>query len=341
VKPYVVLYNQDENVRGGDARDAIAARDSSEASEAVRAALLPLGPVVMVETTDGDPVSLAHRLAELEPRVVFNLAEAGRGVPELEACIAGLLDLVGLAYTGSPLQTLSLCLDKPKTKALLAGHGLPVPPGAVLRDAARDPLEGVTWPAIVKPACMDASHGIEPSNVVSDERSARARARELIERFPPAALVERFIDGRELNVTVADTGSGPEVFPVAEVDWRLPPGVPRVCGYEAKWVAGTEAFEKTPVVAAKLSPALERRVHAVALAAFEAVSARDYARVDMRVDAAENPWILEVNPNPCIAPVAGVARAVTTAGWSYDEFIRRIARNAEARGPLAPLARRR
>jgi len=90
-----------------------------------------------------------------------------------------------------------------------------------------------------------------------------------------------------------------------------------------------------------VAPALLARVHEIALAAFEAISGRDYVRVDMRVDAAGEPYILEVNPNPCIAPVAGVARAAGVAGWSYDEFIRRIVRNAEARGPLSPLARRR
>jgi len=340
LKPYVVLFNQDENVRGGEARDAIAARDSAEASGAVRRALEPLGEVALVETKDGDPVELALRLRELAPRVVFNLAEAARGVPELEACVAGVLDLLGVPYTGNTVQTLALCLDKPKTKALLHGLGLPVPRGVVLRDAAEGSLEGVTFPAIVKPACMDASHGIEPSNVVPDERSAREKARALLARFPGGAIVERFVDGRELNVTVVDVGSGPEVMPLAEVDWQLPPGVPRVCGFEAKWVEGTQAFGGTPIVCpAKLSKALERRVHEIALAAWDAVSGRDYVRVDVRVDADEQPFILEVNPNPCIAPVAGVARSVGVAGWSYDDFIRRIVANAEARGPLAPLAR--
>jgi len=341
VRPYAVLYNQDENIQGGDARDAIAARDSREASAAVGAAIAPLGPVVMVETKDGDPLDLSRRLLELEPRVVFNLAEAARGVAELESAIASLLELLGLAYTGNRPQTLALCLDKQKTKNLLHGAGIPVPRGVVLVDAARDSLAGLEYPVIVKPACMDASHGIEPTNVVHDEKAARAKAAELIQKFPPSVIVERFLDGRELNVTIADVGKGPEVLPLAEVDWRLPPGVPRVCGYEAKWVEGTQAFNKTPIVCpTTLAPELERRVREIAIASFEAVSGRDYARVDIRLDQDERPFVLEVNPNPCIAPIAGVARSAGVAGWSYDEFIRRIVHNAEQRGPLAPLARR-
>lgn len=342
MRPYVILFNKDENVQGGDALDAIAARDSGEAGEAVRIALGGLGPVEMVETVDGDPVSLSQRLADLDPRAVFNLAEGARGVAHLEACVAALLELMGMSFTGSTVQTLALCLDKPKTKALLLGNGLPVPRGVVLRDAETGSLAGVQYPAIVKPACMDASHGIEPGNVVANERAARDKAAELLAKFPPAVIVEQFIDGRELNVTIIDTGTGPEVFPLAEVDWNLPPGTPRVCGYEAKWVEGTGAFVDTPIICpAKVSPPLERRVREIALAAYEAVSARDYARVDMRIDAAENAYILEVNPNPCIAPNAGVAYSADRAGWSYDELVCRIVANAEARGPLAPLARSR
>ncbi len=342
MKPYVVLCNRDENIEGGDERDAIAARDSSESSEAVSRALEHLGPVVVVETEDGDPGAIARRLDELDPRVVFNLAEAARGVPDLEACVAGLIELLGLPYTGNRPQTLALCLDKPKTKALLRGMGIPVPPGVVLRDAERGSLEGLEYPAIVKPACLDASHGIEPSNVVRDEREARAKAAELLERFPPSVIVERFVDGRELNVSIVDAEEGPLVLPLAEIDWHLPPGIPRVCGYDAKWVEGTTGFRSTPVVCpARVSPELARRIRETALAAYEAVSARDYARVDVRVDAEENIFVLEVNPNPCIAPIAGVARSAGVAGWSYDELIRRIAENAEHRGALAPLARRR
>lgn len=216
-----------------------------------------------------------------------------------------------------------------------------MPRGIVVRDAAHDSFDGLDYPAIVKPTCMDASHGIEPANVVADERSARAKAAELLARFGGSVILERFLDGREFNVTVADLGER-TVLPLAEVDWKLPPGVPRVCGYEAKWVEGAEAFQKTPIVCpAAVEPALAARIRSVALAAVNAVGGRDYVRVDMRLDEDERPFVLEVNPNPCITPIAGVARSARIAGWSYDDFIGRIVANAEKRGPLHPLARRR
>jgi D-alanine-D-alanine ligase len=343
MRSYVVLWNRDENVRGGQELDALAATSTEDVIEPLRAALAKLGPVEIVETGDGDPEALARALKAKDPRVVFNLAEAARGVPELEPCVAGVLELLGIPYTGNTPQTLALCLDKGKTKLLLTGAGIPVPRGVVLRDAAGDPMLGLEYPVIVKPAAMDASHGIEPSNVVWDEAAARSKAAELITRFPPAALVERFIDGRDLLVALLQVGAGapPTVLPLGEIDFQLPPGVPRVSGFQSKWVTSSEAFERTPgVYPARVSAALARRIREVAVAAFVAVGGRDYARIDVRVDADDRPFVLEVNPNPCLNPYTGLGRASAVAGWSYDELVHRIVRNAEERGALAPLPRR-
>ncbi|MBI3722466.1 ATP-grasp domain-containing protein [bacterium] len=344
MRPYVVLANQDENVRGGGASDAIAAAQSTKDALRVREAILPLGPCELVLTSDGNPERVAHELRARDPRVVFNLAEAARGVPELEACVAALLQLLGVAFTGNGPGALALSLDKPRTKAVLRGSGVPVPRGIVVSDARRASFEGLSFPLIVKPACMDASHGIEPTNVVSSEDTARSKAAELLAKFPGSAIVEEFVDGRELNVSVVEIepGRGPTVLPLAEIDWRLPPGMPRVVGYEAKWVEGSETYRKTPVVCpADLSSELERRVREVALGAWDAVGCRDYARIDVRVDADERPFVIEVNPNPCISPDAGLARSVAASGLAYDDFIRRLVRNAEERGPDHPLARSR
>jgi len=338
VRPYVVLYNGDDNIRGGSALDALAVRDVQEAARAVAASLRRLGEVAVVESGDGDPERLARQLRAQDPCLVFNLADAVGGVAEREAHIPALLELLGLPYTGNTSQTLALCLDKPKTKALLRRAGLPTPSGAVLRDPWRDSLTGPTYPVIVKPTAADASHGIEPTNVVEDERAARSKAAEIIARFPPAALVETFIDGREFNVAVVqlEPSGRPELLPLAEIDWRLPEGVPRVCGFTAKWVASSESAKQTPIVCpAAVSATLERRIRDLCVAAFDAVSGRDYLRIDLRVDENEDPSILEINPNPCLSPDAGLARSARVAGWSYDELIERIARQAEARGSVA------
>jgi D-alanine-D-alanine ligase len=338
VTSYAVLYNDDDNVRGGSAEDAIAAQDARDAAAGVAEAIRKFGNPELIAVSGRDPEPLIRALKACAPRAVFNLAEAVDGVPELESCVAGLLELMGLPYTGNMPQTLALCLDKWRAKAVLRGSGVPVPQGVLVRDAERDSLAGLEYPVIVKPAAMDASHGIDFANVVADEAAARAMAAELIARFPPAALVERFVDGREFNIGMLQTAAGaePMLLPLAEVDWQLPPGVPRVMGFAAKWHPSSEVYKMTDIICpATASPELERRIREVCLAAFAAVGGRDYLRVDLRVDHDERPFVIEVNPNPCISPVAGFAAAAREIGWHYDEIIRTIVQNAETRGARA------
>lgn len=343
VQPRVILYNDDENVEGGEARDALAVVDVREQVEPVRAALAELGPVELVTTGRGDPEEIARALTGLAPRCVFNMAEAARGVPALESCVAGLLELLGLAYTGNGPQTLALCLDKPKTKLLLAGAGLPVPPGVVLRDAWRDPLARLAYPLIVKPAGMDASHGIDDASVVHDEASARARAADVIRRFPPAALVERYIDGDDALVGLLQErpGAPPTVLPLGKIDFRLPAGRPRISSFASKWDVASDVYGSTlGQYPADFEPALAERIRRVAAAAFVATGCRDYARVDVRVGRDGALWVLEVNPNPSLIPAWALARAAGLAGWSFPALVQLLVRNAEQRGPLSPLPSR-
>jgi D-alanine-D-alanine ligase len=341
MRPFVVLYNDDDNVSGGSEEDRVAVVDVRDTVDAVAAALRELGPVEVMRTGRGDPEEIAHALKRFDPRCVFNLAEAARGVAGLEACVAGLLDLLGLPYTGSGPQTLSLCLDKPKTKLLLRGAGIRVPPGVVIHDADRDSFTGLEYPLIVKPACMDASHGIDDASVVHDEAAARAKAAEVIRRFPPAALVERFIDGEDALVAIIQQGAAarPTVLPLGMIDFRMPPGVPRVSTFASKWAFGTDEFDRTPgVYPAPFAPEVAQRIRAVAAAAFEATSCRDYARVDVRVDWKGRPFVLEVNPNPSLSQGVGVARAAGLAGLAYAQLVQRFAKNAEERGAQSALS---
>ncbi len=343
-RPHVLLYNDDDNVEGGSDLDRLAVQDVLEFLEPVSDALRKFGPVAIVKTGLGDPEELARELKRLDPRCVFNLAEAARGVAAFEGCVAGLLELLGLPYTGNTPQTLLLCLDKPKTKLLLKGAGIPVVPGVVVCDAERDSLEGLEYPVIVKPACMDASHGIDDSNVVTDEALARAKAKELIGRFPPSVLIENYVDGNDALVALIQeqAGARPTVLPLGTIDFQIAAGRPRVSTFASKWEVGTEYFEKTiGVYPAPFSPKLARRIAEVSVAAFEALGCRDYARVDVRIDWDENPYILEVNPNPCMTPGVGIARAAGLAGWTYEALVQRFVKNAEERGPLSPLPRSR
>lgn len=332
-----VLVNDDGALAAGGGDEAVAA--SLEAATAIAAALGRAGRDVALVRAPGDPAALLAAVRAADAACWFNLCESLRGDARLEAAVAWLLELEGVAYTGSPPRALALALEKPLCRAALREAGVPVPRGAVLA-RPDDPLAGPAPPRpgrrwIVKPAREDASHGVALESVVAGEAAARARAAWVIETFRQPALVEEWIDGRELNVSLLEGPDGAlEVLPLAEIDFSAwPAGAPRVVTYDAKWRPDSPEYRGSPSVAAgPLEPALAARVREVARAAFRAVGLRDYGRVDLRLCPADGPLVIDVNPNPDLSPDAGLARAAARGGLPHDDLCRTLVDRALARG---------
>ncbi len=327
----VVLYNDDAQLSSGRREDAVAVAAVAASAQAVTEACLANGWPALALASAPDPAALIAQLRAAAPDLVFNLVESVRGEARLEAAVAGLLELLALPYTGSPPPALSLCLDKVSAKAVLREAGVRVPRGAVLRDA-REPLPEVPPPWIVKPSREDASHGIDAGSVVASAEAARAKVAELLATYAQPILVEELVPGRELNVALLGAGEAATVLPPGEIDYSaLPAGHPPILTYAAKWDEASPVFGQTPSVAAQLSPELRAGVEATARRAYAALGLRDYGRVDLRLDAAGDPVVLEVNPNPDLSPDAGFARAAARAGWSYGDLIGRIVTAAAER----------
>ncbi len=251
--------------------------------------------------------------------LVFNMCEGVNGVAALEPSVIAVLELLALPYTGSSSFTTALCLRKHVVNGLLAGAGLPVPEFTMVRTG--DPVKSIGFPAICKPAAEDASIGIEQKSVVRTRRALGERVEAMLERWNQV-LVQRYVAGREVNVGVL----GDQVLPVAEIDFSgMPKGKWRIVSYRSKWEIGSDEDAGTaPRCPADLPPELDAEVRRVALEAWRVVGGQGYGRVDMRIDAQGQPWILEVNPNPDIAPDAGLARMAGTAGMSYGRLIRAV-----------------
>lgn len=273
-----------------------------------------------------DGPTMLRQVAGIEADVVVNLAESWAGSARYEAAVAWALEVRGGPYTGVGPRALALCLDKPTTRAVLASCGVPVPAGAVVTSAD----DG--WPAglstsgrwIVKPAAQDASHGIDAASVVDGPDAALARARQLSERGLGAAVVERFVDGGEVNVSIVELGDAPaRVLPIARIDFsRLPPGTPHILTYAGKWDAASPEYAGTESVEARdLTPLQRERITAAALGAWRALGLAGYGRVDMRLDADGHPWVIDVNPNPDLSKDAGLVLAADRAGLSYDQLV--------------------
>jgi D-alanine-D-alanine ligase len=250
--------------------------------------------------------------------LVFNLAEGLGGRAEDEPRVAALLELGGVPLTGSSSDTLSLCRRKDRVNALLGSHGVPVP-AWVVAEPGRTPAWD-DFPAIVKPVGEDGSVGIHEWSVADDALELNA----VLLRQSVPSLVQRFVGGRELNVALV----GDEALPVAEIDFA---GRQRVVSYAAKWEAGSEADRSTrPACPARIPDTLRDAALDLARSAWTAVGGRGYGRVDLRADDAGHLYVLDVNPNPDLAPDAGLARMAEAAGWGYAGLIQRIV--AEATG---------
>ncbi len=327
MKRIVVLYNlEDEGA-------AIDASSVADAASAIAGALTERGYQATTATLRGtDVLEVLARLRADQPDLVFNLCEAMAGDSRNEPTFVGLLDLFGIPYTGADLLGLASCLYKQRAKDILIGRGVSTPPYRLIEEASVDQpaLDGLDYPWFVKLVHEDASVGITEANVVRSASELRARSRELITQYKQPVIAERYVEGREINVTLIGNGAAPRVLPLHEIDFAAMPGDrPKIVSYAAKWDEAHVDYEGTkPVPLRDATPELVEVVERTARAAWHALGLRDYGRVDLRVDAAGVPWVIDVNPNCDISPDAGVARSAKVAGMTYPELIELIARTA-------------
>jgi len=246
-----------------------------------------------------------------------------------------VLELMGVAYTGSSPEALARALYKDRVKAVLSAAGIPTPAACVM-SRAEDPFD-LSYPAIVKPVREDGSAGIAPASVVACEGELRARVGQITREFDQPCIVEEFVHGRELNVALVGYPTA-RVLPLSEIDFgALAEGVPRIVSYEAKWSPGSAADLGTrPVLHPDLAPPLAAKVRKVAVDAFRAVGLRDYGRVDVRLSDSGIPYVIDVNPNCDLSATAGLARAAAAVGIDYHALVRLVVRYAQKRKKSKP-----
>ena len=288
-----------------------------------------------------DPTILIDGLQRIQPNAIINLYEGIADWGQSEAYMAGCMELLNVPFSGSSAQPLMLCRSKTLTKQLLAGAGLSTARFLALEHGPI-PQCPIPWPVIVKPAAEDASVGIDQNSVVTSQEQLEARVTYLRERYGASVLIEQFITGREFNVAVIEQDGVLRTLPFSEIFFKPPmhkPGLWPIVSFDAKWHPESEDFVATPVKnPADVEPALAEEVSRLAQQAFRLLGCRDYARIDFRVDEAGTPYILEVNPNPCISPLAGLAEGLASARIPYPEFVLNLFRAALKRGPFPKLA---
>lgn len=323
---------------------------------AVRAALDLLGHRYVLRPVTLDLAGLADSLRKHRPDIVFNLVESLDSVDALAPCAAAAIEQLGLPLTGSRSDTLWLSNHKPLAKQFMRSARLPTPDwfDPVWAPFDRTKIEDArtgsetddspdSWHDqrfIVKPRSEHASFGMDESSIIQPRNQFELG--QLVEqhshRLGQPCFAEKYIDGREFNVSLLARDDDCEVLPLAEIDFSaFGNDKPRIVDYKAKWA--TDSFEYRHTSRTFLDPAVDVTLQAtlrrLARHCWQVFHLSGYARVDFRVSADGQPWILEVNTNPCLSPDAGFAAALESACISFPQAIARIL--ADASGPPLPV----
>ena len=271
----------------------------TEAAQGVASAI----PGAVIEGVGGEMREVLGAIDRHRPDVVFNCCESPLGRPDFEPHVAALLEWLGVPFTGAGSECLALCRRKDRVNPLLAAAGVAVPRSG-------------GFPCIVKPADEDGSYGIWTGSICETAAEIERARSHLKGRI----LIEEFLPGREFSVALWGDGT-PEYDSVGETIFA---GGVRLRTYFSKWYDCVEHRHAPFVYGTEIEPALRAEVIELARGAWRVVGARDYLRVDIRLDAAGRPHVLDVNPNPEISPGAGLHQAVTAAGWEWPCFTQKL-----------------
>jgi D-alanine-D-alanine ligase len=316
------------------ARDEFAEWDSPATIAAVESALSRLGKVVRLEANEDFP----ERLRQARPDIVFNIAEGFHGVNR-EAHVPAICEFYGIPYSGSDPFTLTLCLDKARAKETLAFHGIPTPKFLLVEKLADlyRVAEKLTLPLFVKPVHEGSSKGITDSNLCRDRDQLFRQTEFLLENYRQPVLVEEFLPGKEFTCAVLGNGDEATVLPLVAMNFEsLPEGALPIYSFDAKFVWDRpenplDIFQCPARITRELQASIER----VTLDAFRVLGCRDWARIDVRLDADGKPNVLEVNPLPGILPDPAdnscLPKAARAAGIGYEELIQNCLKYAAAR----------
>lgn len=333
-KKVAVLYTSVEESLVGIADEKMReSMDLAVSARAVAEGLSGSGVRSQYFTFGKDIVALAESFRSFGADAVFNLSECPLNSAQKEPHGAALLELLRLPYTGNGPMPLSVCNNKALTKRILASHGIPTPKFRLYSDVPRG-RPGLCFPVIVKPAREDGSAGITEDSIVEDEAGLAAQVAHVIEKYGQEALAEEFVGGREFNVAVLGNGTAEDphrTFPPAELVYRNPRW--RICSFESKWDPGHPSYaEIAPRCPADVPADLRARLSLLTIECARVFGLCGYARVDFRTDGNGKLFVLEVNPNPDISPDAGLARAASVEGYTYEALLLEILRLGLARG---------
>ncbi|HAK94584.1 MAG TPA: hypothetical protein DCM87_06185 [Planctomycetes bacterium] len=321
-----LIYNADTDVGPEAPQDHGGTAGLRQMVHTQARALRRLGHKVTIVPLARDLSTFQRRLRRLDPQVVFNQYDDVLHGALYEMRVAAVVRMMGFPMTGSSALALGLTRYKYMSASLLQGAGIPIPPSTVLIEKISDVKRYRGHPPlIVQPGQEHAGVGLDRSSVVDSKNALRLKVARILSTYKQPALVQRFLPGREFNVGIVG-GRRLRVLPLAEVDYdELPPDIPPIMSYAAKWIETSVEYQRTSVrCPAPVDAELARQISTTALRAFRAVGGWGYGRVDIRLDDAGVPRVLEVNCNPCLEAGVGLARSARVAGIEFSQLLQLI-----------------
>jgi D-alanine-D-alanine ligase len=274
----------------------------------------------------GDLTPIKQAVTDWNPHIVFNLMESFEGISMFDQNVVSYLELLRVPYTGCNPRGLILSRDKALSKTLMAYHRLPIPEFAVFRvgRAVQRPKR-LKFPLIVKSVTQESSIGISQASVVENEASLRERVRFIHHKIGTDAIVERYIDGRELYCGVIGNLKL-QVFPVWELLFKkMSDENWRIATERVKW---SDSYQKkhgiTSGLARDLRDGLSEEIQRISKRVYRTLDLSGYARIDLRLDSDGKVYVLEANPNPQLAYGEDFAESAENSGVSYESLLQRI-----------------
>ncbi len=310
------------SARADAPQDALADLDSEKTALSYAEALRSRGHEVLMR--DGGP-DLGAWLAEAKPDICLNTCEGFQG-DSREAQVPALLEMIGnIRYTGPGPLAAAVTQDKPTTKQVLHYYGLPTPIFQVFSSPADAIRPDLHFPLFVKPKHEGTGMGVKADSIVHNRKELRARVASVIKAYGQPALVETYIDGKDITCGLTGNGEDVHFFPITEVDFSgYPPELGAIYGSLHKVEYDDQYRNKCPAPLDDYRPGLSDQIRELTLQVFLQTGCRDYARVDFRLDADYNPYVLEINGFPGIAPNSDLTLMARAEGLTHADLVNMV-----------------
>ncbi len=295
----------------------------------VQTTLRALGHEVATVGVGSDLDVIRDKQREFEPDIAFNILTDFHDITSYEAHVVSYFELLKLPYTGCNPRGITLANDKALCKQILMWHGIPCPEFTSFRPDRRRKKrlpDAVDYPVIVKSAIEHGSTGISQASVVKTDKQLEKRVDYMFDRVGGEVIAEEFVEGRELTVSIVGNGSRLTVLPVWEVWYSdLPDSKHAICTEQVKWdVDYAQSIGIKTGPARGLSDERRAECQSIAKQAYQALGLSGYARVDLRMDADGNVFVIEANVNPDLTEIEDFSEAAQEEGLGYDGLLQLV-----------------